>query len=298
MGDENLLQEATLAVAETVAKEGVNKISNVLAGFFPFWGTKKVAVSTYINEIQNSDLSPEAKLLAIANAKATYKRLNNQAKIAEIAYDSAKEGTDFSETSIVDDEWLERFFDSAKFVSDENMQVVWGRILAGEFDNPGTVPPRIIRVLSEITSQYANIFANICCLSVEITPIYSNGKRSTENCIIIPEITNDDNYLSELEITFSNINELSILGLVSFASTSGYRLTFDEGVADKAIIKYGEKATTVSIKDNSIPIGTVLLTEVGEHFQQYISTNIINQHYENVLDYIKKQGVLFEEETK
>ena len=36
---------------------------------------------------------------------------------------------------MVNEEWLDRFMDSAKFVSQEEIQAIWGKILAKEFEN-------------------------------------------------------------------------------------------------------------------------------------------------------------------
>ena len=156
--------ELAKAAAEGVGKESANKLASAIGGLFPFWGLKKKGIAVFINEIEKSNLSPEAKMMTIANAKRTYKQLKNQISIAKIAQDSAKVGTDFSSSSLVNDDWLDRFMDSAKFVSDEKVQYLWGNILAKEFEAPNSTPHSIIRILSEITPQYAKIlkqYANL-----------------------------------------------------------------------------------------------------------------------------------------
>ena len=57
--------EIAKATAESVGKESANKLFEIIGGIFPFWGLKKKAVSTYISEIENSNLSPEVKMMAI-----------------------------------------------------------------------------------------------------------------------------------------------------------------------------------------------------------------------------------------
>lgn len=42
---------------------------------FPYAGIKKKAVDMYIEEIENSDLSTEAKMISLLNAKKTLKKL-------------------------------------------------------------------------------------------------------------------------------------------------------------------------------------------------------------------------------
>lgn len=66
--------EIAKAAAEAAGKESVNKIANIIGGVFPFWGLKKQAVETYIDEIKKSNLSPEMKALSIADVKKNLKQ--------------------------------------------------------------------------------------------------------------------------------------------------------------------------------------------------------------------------------
>ena len=68
--------EIAKAAAEIAGEESVNKLSIGIGGRFPFGGWKEKAVDAYINEITTSTLSPEAKMMAIANARKTYKLLD------------------------------------------------------------------------------------------------------------------------------------------------------------------------------------------------------------------------------
>lgn len=40
----------------------------------------------------------------------------------------------------INEDWLTNFFDKGRLISDEQMQVLWGRILAGESNTPGHFP--------------------------------------------------------------------------------------------------------------------------------------------------------------
>lgn len=106
--------------------------------------------------------------------------------------------------------------DSARFVSDEAVQVLWGNILAKEFENPNSTPPSIIRILSEITPKYAKVFETICSLAVDITFSNENGDDiESIHKIIFPS---DYDYLSQYDISLSSLNELELLGLIQCES--------------------------------------------------------------------------------
>lgn len=155
---------------ELVQNESIiNKSTDLLGMLFPFVGLKKKALDMYLSDIENSDLPSESKLMAVLNAKQTIKKFKNQSKVAELALANAPEGTDFSERSGVNEEWFDRFMDSAGFVSSEDVQLIWGKILAKEFENPGSTPSNMIRILTEITPTYAHAFRKICSMKTTIT---------------------------------------------------------------------------------------------------------------------------------
>lgn len=71
----------------------------------------------YIKEIEKSDLPTETKVFMILDIKKTFKKIKKQKAIAEIAINNAEQGTDFTEKTGINEEWFERFMDSAGFVS-------------------------------------------------------------------------------------------------------------------------------------------------------------------------------------
>ena len=90
MGLEEELGETAL---DLVKNENVqNKVADLFGMLFLYAGIKKKAVDMYIEEIENSDLSTEAKMISLLNAKKTLKKIKNQKNIAEIAKENAKNG--------------------------------------------------------------------------------------------------------------------------------------------------------------------------------------------------------------
>lgn len=151
-----------------------NHTADFLGMLFPYIGIKKKAVNMYIEEIEKSNLSMDMKMSLLFNAKKNLKKMKNQKSIAEIAKNNAKEKTDFSERSGVDEEWFDRFMESAAFVSTEQMQLVWGKILANEFENPGCTPPNMTRILSEFTPTYAKAFRILCSMRILLMSVDEN----------------------------------------------------------------------------------------------------------------------------
>lgn len=62
----------------------------------------------------------------------------------------------------VDPDWSARFFDYAQDISDEEAQIIWAKILAGEIIKPGSFNKRTLSVLRNIETFEAKWFAGIC----------------------------------------------------------------------------------------------------------------------------------------
>ena len=128
---------AASTAVDLVKSENIqNKAVSLLGMLFPYAGIEKRALDMYLSDVEKSDMSPESKLIATLSAKTTIKKLKNQKSIADQAVSNAKEGTVFDASSGVNHDWLERFMDSAGFVSEEQVQQMWGKVLAKEFEKP------------------------------------------------------------------------------------------------------------------------------------------------------------------
>lgn len=286
------------AAAEAAGKESVNKLAEAVGGLFPFFGLRKKSVSVYISEIEASDLSPEAKMMAIANTKRRFKELNNQMTIASIAQDAAKEGTNFSETSAVDDDWLARFMDSARFVSDEQVQILWGYVLAREFEEPNTFSMQTIRIMSELSSQHATVFVNICNLLVGVLNANEEGKLiDLEELVFMGDP--DDFYLKSLRINYGTISELQILGLVQYEPLTGFVSKTNKAECPIIHLNYGDNVTTiVNYPDGSFPVGTLILTQAGQSIASLIERTTVDDHFDSVIKYLASTGVEFSEKPQ
>lgn len=281
---------------ELVKNENVqNKAADLLGMLFPYMVIKKKAVDLYIEEIENSNLSAEAKVISLLNAKKTLKKLKNQKNIAEIAKENAKEGTNFGETSGVNEEWLERFMESGGFVSSEDIQLVWGKILANEFERPGTTPPNMIRVLSEITPALARAFSKICSMRVLICPLLEdeNIERAFQETFV-PYNGHEDVFL-EMGISFNTLNELETLGVIKISTISGYVSKKIDNA--KVLLCIGDKPEVINEhKKDEIPIGNVILTSVGEALLRITEDEEIPNYYEMIREYVVNKGVKLADE--
>ena len=62
----------------------------------------------------------------------------------------------------MDNDWIANFFDKVRIVSDNEMQSLWARVLAGEANVPGTYSKRTVNLLSDFDKSDAELFTKLC----------------------------------------------------------------------------------------------------------------------------------------
>lgn len=288
-------------VAETavdlIKNENIqNKAVSLFSMLFPYKGIEKRALDIYVEEIEKSNLPTESKMIALLNAKDTIKKLKNQKAIADIAVAEAKEGTSFDEHSGVDQEWLERFMNSASFVSSEKVQLMWGKVLASEFERPGSTPLNMIRILSEITPAYAHAFQIICSMSRLLITVDEHDRAIILRDDVVVPYQSSSEELKEIGLSLPVLGELETLGLIKFNSIAGY---VARELPDGTILTYcgGILKEIATRKLKEVPIGSVVLTEAGECLRKITETISVQGFSEMETAYMTMNGIKYEDET-
>lgn len=286
---ENPGMEMAKAFAEGAGKQSASNVSEFLGGLFPFWGMKKKAVDVYVREIEQSNMSPEAKMMAIANTKKTFREFRNQAAIVDVAYTALGDGQNIDADSLknADSELISRLIDAGKFVSDEELQLLWGNVLAGELEHPGTTPKNVVRILSEISKEYATVFASLCSLRVDILADTGNDIEYCGQDLMV-FLTN--NYLKEMNINLNIIRELEQLGLINFVDIGHYSRTItNKDYPYVHIVCNDHVITAINTKDK-FPTGQIILTKAGQCISRFAPACYNQQHMEGIKDYLEKEA--------
>lgn len=96
---------------------------------------------------------------SIRNQHTESNRQKNIEQVLSLAYEGLPNAV--SETD-VDEDWITRYFETIKDVSNEKLKIVWAKILTGEIKSPGSFSLRTIEVIKNISSDEAEIFQKIC----------------------------------------------------------------------------------------------------------------------------------------
>lgn len=65
-----------------------------------------------------------------------------------------------------DHDWTARFFNDVQDVSSEEMQALWGRVLSGQVERPGSTSLRALGILRDLDQAAARLFARLCSACV------------------------------------------------------------------------------------------------------------------------------------
>lgn len=89
-----------------------------------------------------------------------------QKNIEAILLSATQQVNDDARPENIEQDWLRDFFDKCRNVSDEQMQILWARILAGEANQPSTFSKRTLQTLTTLSTEEAEAFIKICEFAV------------------------------------------------------------------------------------------------------------------------------------
>lgn len=206
-----------------------------------------------------------------------------QENIESIVEKSFDKINDTAEPENIEDDWIANFFDKSKFISDNNMQELWSKILAGESNKPGTYSKRTIEVLSNLDKSDAVLFTNLCKF------VWSFGELQP----LIFDHQND--IYNKYGINFSTLMHLDEIGLISFNSTTGF---LRKGFRKNAAVFYYGRPLQIEFnkdKDNQMQTGNVLLTSIGKELALIANSNKLDEFYDYVVEKYHKDGLKLSE---
>lgn len=174
----------------------------------------------------------------------------------------------------VNEDWLIRFFNSVQDVSAEEMQILWGRILAGEIKLPNSFSLRTMDAMTKISQEEAKLFEEMSAYIVDY-----NGTKA-----ILGYGELNDKY----SINYGNIVLLNECGLME-SSMMNLKLGVREKINPH--IMYGTKFLKIDLQDNKkIEIPIYRLTRIGQDILKIIH-RVYDENYFNdvALEMAKRQ---------
>ena len=129
----------------------VEKISNAVGGIFKPYQIVRVAKA----EAEAERIRAESQIQVTALHRRALRRFleeetKRQSNIEDITQKALPLLKEESSPQNVEDDWVTNFFDKCRIVSDEDMQRLWSRVLAGEANAPGAFSKRTVNLLADL----------------------------------------------------------------------------------------------------------------------------------------------------
>ena len=125
---------------------------------------------------------------------------------------SIDQSAENGEEQTINDDWLNGFEAEARQKSTEEMQLLFGRILAGEISKPGTYSIRTVKILGELDQNVALLFKKLCsvCIALEVT----NSRYIIDIRVSSLGGNAGSNALRKYGLGFGELNMLNEYGLI------------------------------------------------------------------------------------
>jgi uncharacterized repeat protein (TIGR03899 family) len=156
------LADARVYELNTIAKS-IKDATNFISGISYLDGRVSI---THANErLEPAYISIEQR----GNDRLSYQEAFKQLNIETITSNAASELNNEPPVTDepVDEDWINRFFSYAKDISNEDMQILWGKILAGEVKNPNSFSIRTLDIIRNLSKEDANIFIRIANFAID-----------------------------------------------------------------------------------------------------------------------------------
>lgn len=210
----------------------------------------------------------------------------NRETVYEFAQKRSNNGMDNPE---VDLSWRYRFDQYAGQEFDEELQLAWAAVLAGECEEPGSYSFKTMSILADMNARDAESFKKVCQWSAGGVDQY--GVRQP----VIPLLTLDGGNTTYCggEITYSEVSRLATLGLVDV----GTSMHFPE--AARVVLCIDGVSYQLAGRRGPVEIGGVTFTEYGDELQKMCSEEVGKA--KDLIDYVTsifaRQGIALEKMT-
>ena len=188
----------------------------------------------------------------------------------------------------VEDDWIANFFDKCRLISDEQMQSLWARILAGEANAPGKFSKRTVNLLGSLDKEDATLFSKVCGFTLLIGQL-------------VPFIYELNHKIyNDAGIYFHTLDHLESAGLIHLEPISGYgrkgsRTTVAQYFGTPVLIEFPEEPKREVYQ---LGVGHVILTKAGSELASLSGAQPREGFVDYLKEYWKRFGITTERKTE
>ena len=252
----------------------IKKVSNAVGGLFAPYQIKRIAKA----EVEAALIKKQSAIeITDLHRRAVHRWIKEEAQrqknIEDVTARALPKLNENAKPDSIEDDWLVNFFNKSRSVSDKEIQELWSRILAGEANVPGTYSKRTVNLLSGLDKAEADLFTRLCGFVWVI-----GGQR-------MPLVFGHEAKIyNRHRINFTSLSHLDSIGLIQFGQMMGLGMSLP--TRSSVAYYYGRPLTLVLPQgDESLSVGTVMLTRTGQELLPLCSSKPVKGFWE----YVKEQ---------
>lgn len=261
----------------------IERVSDAVGGICKPWQIKRVAKAEAEAEIVRANSRIEiSDLEGRAVSRWLHEEAQKQDNIERITAGSIEHLKEDSKPEDIDKDWLTHFFDRSRLVSDNELQSLWSKVLAGQANCPGSFSKKSVDLVSTLEKSDAELFTKFCSY------VWNVGGLDP----VLFEDDLDDELFKSQGIGFSSLVHLDDIGLITFNTLGGFTRT---GFGKYYTIHYYGIPINIEFnKDdgNALPIGTSLLTRSGRELAIICGSSPKKSYLDHVIEKFVKAGYM------
>lgn len=257
----------------------IEKISDAVGGIFKPHQIRRIAQAEAeadkIRAVANIEIS---QLQHRALQRFLLEEAKKQNNIESITQKALPSISDQAKPENIEDDWITHFFDKCRLISDDQMQSLWSKILAGEANAPGKYSKRTVDIVSSLDKSDAELFSHLCSFGIQgIGPI----------TLLVYDP--DHKIYNDQGINFGMLIHLDSIGLIQFDNIAGFA---QRKIKQKGYVYYGTEQIWIEFEPSEkyeIQIGTVLLTKAGFQLSEVCDAKLVD----GFADYLREKWKSF-----
>lgn len=203
----------------------------------------------------------------------------NSSKAILIAEEILANDSQDPKPGTIDDDWLYSWRECAGNVSSEELQDLWGRVLAGEIKSPGSFSLRTLEFIKSLSRPEAELISK------------------TAKFVVSGRIIRDkEKHLEESGIDFDSLLLLQEIGVITGVDSVGLNSTFSTQADDRYFQALISQNKVILIehddKNRKISLPTFILTRTGQQVLNLASFEADIEYLRSIAKDLAKQGYI------
>ena len=222
-----------------------------------------------------------AELAERAAHRAQVREVNRQRNLEAIIGRAIPQLPANVDTTPVDPDWTSAFIDCAQDVSDEEMQSLWARILAGEVAEPGSFSRRTLAAVRVMSKVDAGRFTRFCSFLWWI-----NGSGV---CVQEP---NSEDLFTRADVTYGHQLLLRVTGLITDEGVGvGSRVYQFETDKEYTLDYFGTEIKSRLVGTTRSFLQVAPLTPVGAELAPISGATRNEEYFKRCVSYFRANGL-------